>query len=120
MLDETKTSDALIQKNYENEIVQLSKENAALNDKINSIKCENDKIGNLKKDFNEVLKLFKNFKQFYDYTEHFEDRKRLIRSVVKFVVWDSSTEKLEIIPVGSSIQRCDFGNFAFKSTEQRN
>ena len=120
MLDETKTSDALIQKNYENEIVQLSKENAALNDKINSIKCENDKMGNLKKDFNEVLKLFKNFKQFYDYTEHFEDRKRLIRSVVKFVVWDSSTEKLEIIPVGSSIQRCDFGNFAFKSTEQRN
>ena len=67
-----------------------------------------------------MLKLFKNFKQFYDYTEHFEDRKRLIRSVVKFVVWDSSTEKLEIIPVGSSIQRCDFGNFAFKSTEQRN
>ena len=45
-------------------------------------------------------------------------KKRLIRTVVKFVVWDSDKEKLDIIPVGSSLKRSDFGNLAFQSTEQ--
>ncbi|WP_455793576.1 recombinase family protein [Clostridium butyricum] len=119
-LDETIESEYLIQKNYESEIVKLSEENKELNNKITKLENENENISDLHKDLSQIIELYDNFKKFYDYTENFEDKKRLIRTVVKFVVWDSDNEKLDIIPVGSSLQRSDFGNLAFRSMEQRN
>ncbi|VYU52574.1 recombinase family protein [Clostridium butyricum] len=119
-LDETVESQYLIQKNYESEILKLSVENKQLDNKIIELENQNENISDLRKDLSDITELYENFKKFYDYTESFEDKKRLIRSVVKFVVWDSDNEKLDIIPVGSSLQRSDFGNLAFRSKEQRN
>ncbi|MEX0050281.1 recombinase family protein, partial [Clostridium butyricum] len=117
-LDETVESQYLIQKNYESEILKLSVENKQLDNKIIELENQNENISDLRKDLSDITELYENFKKFYDYTESFEDKKRLIRSVVKFVVWDSDNEKLDIIPVGSSLQRSDFGNLAFRSKEQ--
>lgn len=119
-LDETVESQYLIQKNYESEILKLSVENKQLDNKIIELENQNENISDLRKDLSDITELYENFKKFYDYTESFEDKKRLIRSVVKFVVWDSDNEKLDIIPVGSSLQRSDFGNLAFRSKEQKN
>lgn len=119
-LDETVESQYLIQKNYESEILKLSVENKQLDNRIIELENQNENISDLRKDLSDITELYENFKKFYDYTESFEDKKRLIRSVVKFVVWDSDNEKLDIIPVGSSLQRSDFGNLAFRSKEQRN
>lgn len=119
-LDETVESQYLIQKNYESEILKLSLENKQLDNKIIELENQNENISDLRKGLSDITELYENFKRFYDYTESFEDKKSLIRSVVKFVVWDSDSENLDIIPVGSSLQRSDFGNLAFRSKEQRN
>lgn len=104
---------------YENEIRQLRKENKELEDNIIKLKTENDTILDIKKDISEILDIYDNFKKFYDFTQTFEDKKRLISSVVKFVVWDSDNNSLTVVPIGSSLERKDFGNSAFKSTEQK-
>lgn len=117
-LDETVESQYLIQKNYESEILKLSLENKQLDNKIIELENQNENISDLRKGLSDITELYENFKRFYDYTESFEDKKSLIRSVVKFVVWDSDSENLDIIPVGSSLQRSDFGNLAFRSKEQ--
>ena len=118
-LDETVESEYLIQKNYESEIVKISEENKELKNKIIELENENENILDIRKDLSKIIELYENFKKFYDYTENFEDKKRLIRSVVKFVVWDSDNENLDIIPVGSSLKRSDFDNLAFRSSDQK-
>lgn len=118
-LNEDIETEYLIQKNYESEIIELSKENIKLNDKIIMLEHENDNILDMNKNLNEIIKLYDNFNRFYDYAKNFEDKKRLIRSVIKFIVWDSDTKKLDIIPVGSTLQRSDFNNSAFQYSEQK-
>lgn len=109
-LDENNEVELILQKNYEDEILKISQENKELNNKIATLEDENLKISDLNKDLNGTIELFENFKKFYDYTEKFEDKQRLIRSVVKFVVWDSNNKRLDIIPVGSSLKKSDFKN----------
>lgn len=116
--DEDDTEAELIQ-NYEFEIKNIGKENKEIEIKILKLQDENEHIIDLKKDVSQIIELYDYFKRFYDYTVNFEDKKRLIRSVVKFVVWDSNTEILELIPIGSSLERSDFGNFAFRTMEQK-
>lgn len=106
-------------KSYENEIEKISNENKLLQDKIIYLQNENENIIDLQKDISEIIALYEDFKKLYDDADDFEEKKRLIRSVVKFVVWDSDTEVLDVIPIGSSLKRSDFGNFAFRSTEQK-
>ncbi|MFL0167721.1 recombinase family protein, partial [Candidatus Clostridium helianthi] len=103
---------------YEDEIKQLKQENRKLDEQMLKLEYQNDNIQDIKNDISQVIELFNNFKRFYDVTEKFEDKKRLIASVVKFVVWDSSRNSIKVVPIGSSLTRRDFGNFAFKSTEQ--
>lgn len=105
---------------YENEIEKISNENKLLQDKIINLQNENENIIDLQKDISQIVTLYEDFNRLYDDADDFEEKKRLIRSVVKFVVWDSDTEVLDVIPIGSSLKRSDFGNFAFRSTEQRN
>lgn len=103
---------------YENEIEKISNENKLLQDKIINLQNENENIIDLQKDISQIVTLYEDFNRLYDDADDFEEKKRLIRSVVKFVVWDSDTEVLDVIPIGSSLKRSDFGNFAFRSTEQ--
>lgn len=106
-------------KSYENEIEKISNENKLLQDKIINLQNENENIIDLQKDISQIVTLYEDFNRLYDDADDFEEKKRLIRSVVKFVVWDSDTEVLDVIPIGSSLKRSDFGNFAFRSTEQK-
>ena len=117
-LDERITSDYDIQKTYEQEILSILENNRNLENKITELHQQNEDISDLRKSLSEIKALYDHFKKFYDYTDNFEDKKRLIRSVVKFVVWDSDKNSLDIIPVGSNLKRSDFGNFAFRSSEQ--
>lgn len=119
-LDERIQSEYSIQKSYEKEIIRISNENKSLNDKIINLENENDNIIDLQKDVSQIIELYENFKKLYDDTTDFEEKKLLIRSVVKFVVWDSDSEVLDVIPIGSNLKRSDFGNFSFRSTEQKN
>jgi site-specific DNA recombinase len=104
---------------YEDEIKHLKQENRELEEYIIKLENENKDILDMSKDISEILQIYENFKRFYDFAKDFNDKKRLIASVVKFVVWDSDNGALQVIPVGSSLTRKDFGNSAFKSTEQK-
>lgn len=105
---------------YENQIKEFSKENKELRERIVKLETDNEKILDIKKDISQILELYNNFKKFYDFTEDFNDKKRLIASVVKFVVWDSESNSLLVIPIGSNLTRKDFNNSAFRSTDMKN
>lgn len=107
-LDDSIETNRIIQESYEREIINISNDIAALKSKIKLLENENSNFENAKNNLLKIIETFDNFKRFFDYTDNFEDKKRLIRSVVKFVVWDSSTETLDIIPVGSNLKRSDF------------
>ncbi len=116
--DENEIENALIN-NYESEIKDINNENKILENKILELQEENENISDLKKDISQIVELYDNFKKFYACTENFEDKKRLIASVVKFVVWDSDNNSLQVVPIGSALERNDFGNSAFRSTDQK-
>lgn len=107
-LDENLDTNKVIQESYEKEIITLSKNILELKNKIKSLEEKNNEFENEIKNLFKIIETFDNFKRFFDYTANFEDRKRLIRSVIKFVVWDSSKETLDIIPVGSKLEKSDF------------
>lgn len=109
-----------LNKTYQEEIRTILEENKKLENQIITLNNENEKIKELHESLDQIIELYANFKKFYDVVENFDDKKRLIRSVVKFVVWDSSTKTLDVVPIGSSLERTDFNNsFANKSTEQK-
>lgn len=108
-LDEDNDDDKEIISTYEDEIKAIRKENKKLEEQIIKLESENENILDVKKDISKIFELYDNFKKFYDFTEDFDDKKRLIASVVKFVVWDSDANKLELIPVGSNLTRKDYG-----------
>lgn len=104
-----KAIDEDIISSYENEIIQLRQENRELKDYIVQLENDSESIVDIKRDMSEIIKLFQNFRKFYDFTKDFEDKKRLIASIVKFAVWDSTNSSLQVIPVGSKITRKDYG-----------
>lgn len=108
VLDENIDTNKIIQESYEKEIITLSNDISELKSKIKSLEAENNEFENETNNLFKIIETFDNFKRFFDYTDNFEDKKRLIQSVVKFVVWDSSTGTLDIIPVGSKLKRSDF------------
>lgn len=126
-LDEDNADDKEIISTYEDEIKAIRKENKKYEEQIIKLETENENILDLKKDISQIFELYDNFKKFYDFTEDFNDKKILIASVVKFVVWDSNNNTLQVIPIGSNLTRKDFGNTSFfklaissfKSTEQK-
>ena len=108
VLDENIDTNKIIQESYEKEIITLSNDISELKSKIKSLEAENNEFENETNNLFKIIETFDNFKRFFDYTDNFEDKKRLIQSVVKFVVWDSSSVTLDIIPVGSKLKRSDF------------
>lgn len=90
------------------EMKKLKKENEDIKNKINELETTNDEINETKKTLNSVLEAFNNFKKFYNFSADIEERKELIRSVVKFVTWDSTTGNLDIILKYSGIEREDY------------
>lgn len=87
---------------FKAEIKKLTDRNNELNSLIDELSLSTGKITNTYESLNEILSTLDNFKKFYDFTESFEDKKRLIRSLVKYILWDSKTRILDIILVGSN------------------
>lgn len=87
------------------EIKKLNARNQELNLLIENLNLENGEIIDTYESLDEMLIRLENFKKFYDFTENFEDRKKLIQSLVKFITWDSETGLLDIVLVGSSKER---------------
>lgn len=90
---------------FKTEIKKLTDRNNELTSLINELSLANDSIASTYESLDEILTTLDNFQKFYDFTEKFEDRKRLIRSLVKYVVWDSKTRILDIILIGSDKER---------------
>ena len=90
------------------EMKKIKEENENLKNRIEELKSANNEIDETKKNLNAVLDSFDNFKKFYNFSSDIEDRKELIKSVVKFVTWDSKTGNLDIILKYSGIEREDY------------
>ena len=87
------------------EIKNIKNKNIELETKIVELENKNDKLTDAEESLEDILACFDNFKRFYDFTEKFEDKQRLIRSVVKFITWNSETEYLDIVLIGSNKKR---------------
>ncbi len=90
---------------FKAEIKKLTDRNNELDSLIDELSLSTSKIVNTYEFLDEILSTLDNFKKFYDFTENFEDKKRLIRSLVKYILWDSKTRILDIILVGSNKER---------------
>jgi site-specific DNA recombinase len=84
---------------------QLSDENKKLNQTIKEVEQKNETITDTETSLDDLLNMLDNFKKFYDFTDNFEDKKRLIRSLIKFVKWDSKAKKLDVVLIGSDKER---------------
>lgn len=87
------------------EIKNLTERNNDLNVALGELNSANQEIASTHETLDEILAILDNFKQFYDFTTDFEERKRLIRSLVKFVVWDCKTRLLDVALIGSDKER---------------
>lgn len=87
------------------EIKKFIDRNNELSSLINDLSYESEQLPYSNESLDKVLDILDNFKKFYDFTKDFEERKRLIRSLVKFVVWDSETRALDIVLVGCDEER---------------
>lgn len=87
------------------EIKNIKKRNVQLETMITELETKNKALSDTKESLDDILACFDNFKRFYDFTEKFEDKQRLIRSVVKFITWNSETEYLDIVLAGSNKKR---------------
>lgn len=90
---------------YKNELKRIKNKNKELTNLITELENKNNNIEEFTESLDDILETFKHFKRFYNFTEKFEDKQRLIRSIVKFIVWDSETQYLDIVLKGSSKQK---------------
>lgn len=86
---------------FEIEIKKLSDKNNLLYLLINESSFKSKEIEASNEYLDKILDTLDNFKKFYDFIEDFEDRKRLVRSLIKHVVWNSETGVLDIVFIGS-------------------
>jgi len=87
------------------EIKRLTDKNIELENLIEDLKLKNREIVDTFELLDEILEALDNFNKFYDFLELFEDKKILIRSLVKFITWDSETRKLDLVLIGSDKNR---------------
>jgi site-specific DNA recombinase len=105
---------------FKDEIKKITDKNNELEVQLNKLINENNSIDDSKESLDDILSIFDSFKKFYEFTQEFEEKKRLINSVVKFVEWDSHSRKLNIILVGSSRQRPNPHNLPLSNRNRRN
>lgn len=87
------------------EIKRLKDRNTELENAIEHLKLRNGEIVDTFESLDEILSMLDNFHKFYDFIETFEDKQELIKSLVKFITWDSETRKIDIVLVGSDKKR---------------
>lgn len=90
---------------FMDEIRKLKSRNTELESMITELESKNNDILDMKESLDDILALVENFQKFYDFTESFEDKQRLIRSIVKFITWNSETGYLDIVLIGSDKRR---------------
>lgn len=98
-------NDPILWQPFKDEIKNLTDKNLVLENKINKLESHNEEIVDMESSLDELLDTIDSFQKFYDFTDNFEEKKRLIRSVVKFITWDSDSRKLDVVLVGSSRER---------------
>lgn len=87
------------------EIKKLKENNIELQSLIDTLEKENSKILEDKISVDDILRNIEHFQNFYDFTEGFEKKQDLIRSIVKFITWDSENRKIRIVLIGSDEKR---------------
>lgn len=87
------------------EIKKIKRKNKELQDIITELENKNSSLTDVEESLDDILMRFDNFKRFYDTCDKLADRQNLIRSVVKFITWDSESMHLEIVPFGSDRKR---------------
>lgn len=92
-------------KDYKNERKNLKSRNSELETIISKIEDENEHLAETKESLETIISKFEHFQKFYDYAETFEDKQLLIKSVVKYITWNSKTEELKIVLIGSNKTR---------------
>ena len=90
---------------YKKERMNLKVRNTELDSIITNLESKNENIVETNENIDEVMASIENFQKFYDYAESFDDKQKLIRSIVKFITWDSETGYLDIALIGSSRKR---------------
>lgn len=90
---------------FKNNIKAITEKNKELEQKILKLKQENDEIIDINETVDEMLLRLDNFKKFFDYTEDFEEKKNMIKNLIKFIIWNSDTRKLELVLIGSDKER---------------
>ncbi|MZK53141.1 recombinase family protein [Clostridium beijerinckii] len=102
------------------EIKRLKDRNVELENLIEKLKSQNVEIIDTFESLDEILTRLDNFHKFYDYIELFEEKQALIRSLVKFITWDSETRKIDIILVGSDKNRTQSACPPLSDSSRRN
>ncbi|WP_252227970.1 recombinase family protein [Clostridium sp. ZBS3] len=89
---------------YKDERKNLKARTTELESMISNLEVKNETLDDTKESLDDILAAFDNFKKFFNYST-FEQKQRLIRSIVKFIVWDSESEFIDIILIGSDKKR---------------
>ena len=90
---------------YKDERKNLKYRNTELESIIAELEYKNEQLTDITESLDELLERFDQFKRFYDYAKNIEDKKILIRGLVKFITWDSESADLRIVLVGSDEKR---------------
>ncbi|NRZ88283.1 hypothetical protein DFR97_004058 [Clostridium beijerinckii] len=112
--------DPILLEPFKLEIKKLTEKNDELKRTIEKLNFANEEISNTHETLDEILAILDNFKQFYDFTEDFEEKKRLIKSLVKYAIWNSRTRTLELILIGSDKERPKQGYLPLSDSNRRN
>ena len=112
-------NDPILLEPFKTEIKKLTEKNKFLTEQIEKINFQINRLDDSEESLENLLNIFDNFKNFFDFTDDFEEKKRLIRSVIKFIVWDSKTRQLDVVLVGSSKQRPNPNNLRLEDSNRR-
>ncbi len=113
-------NDPMLLEPFKLEIKKLTNKNEEIKSMIDELNSANEEIVNTYESLDEILAILDNFKQFYDFTDDFEDKKRLIKSLVKYVVWNNETRLLDVILIGSTKERPKQINQPLGDSSRRN
>jgi len=112
-------NDPILLDPFKLEIKNLTERNNELNFALEELNSLNGEIASTRETLDEILATLDNFKQFYDFTADFEEKKRLIRSLVKFVVWDCKTRILDVALIASDKERPKQNNLSLSGSSRR-
>ncbi len=89
---------------YKKERKSLKTRNAEIESIISDLELKNNSLTDIRDSLDDILSAFDDFKKFFDYSK-FNQQQQLIRSFVKFIVWDYESGFIDIILIGSDKKR---------------